>query len=80
MTPAEFEDFDPELVDDDRDDFSDPTDDDLEDEPEDEVDDIDNDNWLNRISEDMDGDHESALRDAGWGTDEDYGFFGGEDY
>lgn len=27
----------------------------------------------------MDGDHESALRDAGWGTDEDYGFYG-EDY
>jgi len=28
----------------------------------------------------MDGDHDSAMRDAGWGTDEDYGFFGGEDY
>jgi len=24
----------------------------------------------------MDGDHESALASAGWGTDEDYGFFG----
>ncbi len=24
----------------------------------------------------MDGDHESALRDAGWGTDEDYGYYG----
>jgi len=27
----------------------------------------------------MDGDHESALASAGWGTDEDYGYFG-EDY
>lgn len=25
----------------------------------------------------MDGDHDSAMRDAGWGTDEDYGYFGG---
>ena len=24
----------------------------------------------------MDGDHESALSSAGWGTDEDYGYFG----
>jgi asparagine synthetase A len=28
----------------------------------------------------MDGDHESALRDAGWGTDEDYGYFGEDTY
>lgn len=28
----------------------------------------------------MDGDHASALASAGFGTDEDYGFFGGEDY
>ena len=27
-------------------------------------------------SERMDGDHETALRDAGYGTDEDYGYFG----
>ena len=27
----------------------------------------------------MDGDHESALASAGFGTDEDYGSFGGED-
>lgn len=27
----------------------------------------------------MDGDHESALRDAGFGTDEDYGYFGEND-
>lgn len=29
----------------------------------------------------MDGDHDSAMRDAGFGTDEDYGLFdSGEDY
>ena len=27
----------------------------------------------------MDGDHESGLASAGWGTDEDYGYYG-EDY
>lgn len=27
----------------------------------------------------MDGDHDSAMRDAGFGTDEDYGYYG-EDY
>jgi len=26
----------------------------------------------------MDGDHESALASAGWGTDEDYGYYGEE--
>ncbi len=30
--------------------------------------------------ESMDGDHESGLASAGFGTDEDYGYFGGEDY
>lgn len=30
--------------------------------------------------ESMDGDHDSAMESAGWGTDEDYGYFGGEDY
>ena len=30
--------------------------------------------------ESMDGDHESALASAGWGTDEDYGCYGGEEY
>ncbi len=24
----------------------------------------------------MDGDHDSAMESAGWGTDEDYGYFG----
>ncbi len=28
----------------------------------------------------MDGDHESALASAGWGTDEDYGYFGDLDW
>jgi hypothetical protein len=35
--------------------------------------------WSDEHPEDMDGDHETALRDAGFGTDEDYGYFGGED-
>lgn len=30
--------------------------------------------------EDMDGDATSALASAGWGTDEDYGSFDGEDF
>lgn len=29
-------------------------------------------------SGDMDGDHASALASAGWGTDEDYGYYGDE--
>jgi hypothetical protein len=27
----------------------------------------------------LDGDHDSAMASAGWGTDEDYGFFGGDE-
>lgn len=30
--------------------------------------------------EDMDGDHDSCMRDIGWGNDEDYGYYGGDDY
>jgi len=30
--------------------------------------------------ESMDGDHDSAMASCGWGTDEDYGCFGGDDY
>lgn len=30
--------------------------------------------------ESMDGDHDSAMASCGWGTDEDYGCFGGEDF
>ena len=28
----------------------------------------------------MDGDFDSAMRDAGWGTDEDYGYYGDGEY
>jgi hypothetical protein len=28
---------------------------------------------------DMDGDHESGLTSAGWGTDESYGYYGDDD-
>lgn len=35
----------------------------------------DEDDW----DESMDGDHDSAMESAGWGTDEDYGYYG-EDY
>lgn len=31
------------------------------------------------IDESMDGDHDSAMTSAGWGTDEDYGYYG-DDY
>lgn len=34
------------------------------------------DDWFD---DSMDGDHASALASAGWGTDEDYGYFG-DDY
>lgn len=34
------------------------------------------DNWDDSVDDSMDGDHESALSSAGWGTDEDYGFYG----
>ena len=34
---------------------------------------------MDELNDSMDGDHESALRDAGFGTDEDYGYYGGED-
>lgn len=30
------------------------------------------------LDESMDGDHDSAMESAGWGTDEDYGYFGGD--
>ena len=37
-------------------------------------------NEVDDYDESMDGDHESALASAGWGTDEDYGCYGGEEY
>ncbi len=42
-------------------------------------DDLDNSgeiDWHDEDDDSMDGDHESALASAGWGTDEDYGYFG----
>ena len=32
--------------------------------------------WDDDYDDSMDGDHESGLASAGWGTDEDYGFYG----
>tara|TARA_B100000214_G_scaffold112885_1_gene79799 strand:+ start:1624 stop:1893 length:270 start_codon:yes stop_codon:yes gene_type:complete len=32
------------------------------------------------MDESMDGDHESALASAGFGTDEDYGCYGGDEW
>lgn len=32
--------------------------------------------WHDEVDDSMDGDHESALSSAGWGTDEDYGYYG----
>ena len=32
--------------------------------------------WTDDYDDSMDGDHESGLASAGWGTDEDYDFYG----
>jgi hypothetical protein len=32
--------------------------------------------WTDDYDDSMDGDHESGLASAGWGTDEDYGYYG----
>jgi hypothetical protein len=52
-----------------------------------EADDVNYDDYNDFTDEDeyddsMDGDHESGLASAGWGTDEDYGYYGdyNEDY
>lgn len=34
------------------------------------------DSWDDSYDDSMDGDHESGLASAGWGTDEDYGSYG----
>lgn len=34
------------------------------------------DDWDDSYDDSMDGDHESGLASAGWGTDEDYGYYG----
>ena len=35
--------------------------------------------WYDDEDDSMDGDHDSAMTSAGWGTDEDYGYYG-DDY
>lgn len=48
----------------------------------------DHDDFYDDYDDSMDGDHDSAMTSCGWGTDEDYGYFGenddepfyGEDY
>jgi hypothetical protein len=32
--------------------------------------------WDDSYDDSMDGDHDSAMESAGWGTDEDYGYYG----
>lgn len=52
---------------------------DLEDYDDDDYPDYDDDDGLDDFydyDDSMDGDHDSAMRDAGWGTDEDYGYYG----
>jgi hypothetical protein len=44
---------------------------------EDEIEEVDV--WDDSYDDSTDGDFDSAMRDAGWGTDEDYGYYG-EDY
>ena len=40
----------------------------------------DEDSYDEYPEDDMDGDAESALASCGWGTDEDYGYFGGDEF
>jgi hypothetical protein len=35
--------------------------------------------YYDSLYDDMDGDHDSAMQSVGWGTDEDYGYFGGDE-
>jgi hypothetical protein len=42
-------------------------------------DDTNYDDYNDFYDDSMDGDHDSAMESAGWGTDEDYGYYG-EDY
>jgi hypothetical protein len=39
-------------------------------------DDYDNETDDDLYDDSMDGDHDSAMESAGWGTDEDYGYYG----
>lgn len=38
----------------------------------------DDDDFEDYYDDSMDGDHDSAMESAGWGTDEDYGYYGDE--
>jgi hypothetical protein len=38
----------------------------------------DYDDYNDDDDDEMDGDHDSAMTSAGWGTDEDYGYYGGD--
>ena len=42
--------------------------------------DIEPNGYLESTDESMDGDFDSGMASAGFGTDEDYGYYGGEDY
>ncbi len=35
--------------------------------------------WDDNYDDSMDGDHDSAMTSCGWGTDEDYGYYGDDD-
>jgi hypothetical protein len=35
--------------------------------------------WNDNYDDSMDGDHDSAMSSCGWGTDEDYGYYGDDD-
>jgi hypothetical protein len=35
--------------------------------------------YVDDVDESMDGDHDSAMTSCGWGTDEDYGFYGDDE-
>ena len=43
---------------------------------------VDDEEWDDSFDDSMDGDHDSGMTSAGWGTDEDHGYYGdyGEDY
>lgn len=38
------------------------------------------DDYDDNYDDSMDGDHDSAMASCGFGTDEDYGYFGGNEY
>jgi hypothetical protein len=40
---------------------------------------MDDNDFYDDYDDSMDGDHDSAMESAGWGTDEDYGYYG-EDF